>query len=101
MLRGYVRKWQGDLDAEFESLQLIKNLLATARRPHESDVVPDSRGVATRPGTQQAKARAALPQSPQTSKAPLTKAPVPKPAVNKNPGPKAPLAKPAAAASGK
>jgi len=27
VLRGYVRKWQRDLDAEFENLQLIKNLL--------------------------------------------------------------------------
>ena len=27
VLRGYVRKWQRDLDTEFESLQLIQNLL--------------------------------------------------------------------------
>ncbi len=27
VLRGYVRKWQRDLDAEFEKLQLIQNLL--------------------------------------------------------------------------
>jgi CobQ/CobB/MinD/ParA nucleotide binding domain len=101
VLRGYVRKWQSDLDAEFESLQLIKNLLAAARRPQESGVVPDSRVVATRTEVQQAKARTVLSQSPQTSKTPVTKAPVPKPAVNKKPGPKAPLAKPAAAASGK
>ena len=33
VLRGYVRKWMGDLDAEFEKLDLVKQILETNRAP--------------------------------------------------------------------
>ncbi len=37
VLRGYVRKWMSDIDAEFERLDLIKNLLEASRTPAKAD----------------------------------------------------------------
>ena len=37
VLRGYVKKWIADLDAEFEKLELIRSILDSDRTPESSD----------------------------------------------------------------
>lgn len=104
VLRGYVRKWQNDLDAEFESLQLIRNLL-DARLPGTGGVGVDRGPAASQSGTpgaipQTVTSRPSM-QKPSMQKPSPPKASLQKTSVPKAPVPKTPTAKPAAAASGK
>lgn len=88
VLRGYVRKWQSDLDGELESLQLIRNILDAPRGGAVADRHSASRSSAA-PGP--VSAQAAVEQSGAVGAAPA------KPAAAKPVTAKAPSAKPAAA----
>jgi len=61
VLRGYVRKWQRDLDVEFENLQLIQNLLHGTPAEQQSDM-------------QQVAARGAQTSAVTSGNAPITAA---------------------------
>lgn len=82
VLRGYVRKWQSDLDGELESLQLIRNILDAPRGGTIADNPAMSRPSATQsPAAEQAVN--AVPAKPVAAKPVTAKAPSAKPAAAK------------------
>ncbi len=86
VLRGYVRKWQSDLDAEFENLQLVKNLLgARAAAPQASAQASANPAPAPARATNGSNAKTAETKSAAAAKPVPARPATPKPAPARTP----------------